>query len=79
MPTDLTPLEKELCEAMERRDAKVAECPIDHPRYGGKAPEFCPRCRARSNQGCEVKNGANYMLVSDIRGLIAKAKDHTNG
>lgn len=66
-----------LVEALERRDAKASECPINRPRCVSKPDENCPRCFAKRNDVCFVKHDADYRFVSEVRAALA-ARDATN-
>ncbi len=69
--TEPTALERELIEALARRDTKAAECPIDRV---SNPPEICPRCGATAKQTCFVKNDADHRFVYDIRTLATASK-----
>lgn len=66
-----------MAEALERRDAKASECPIDRPRCVSKPPETCPRCFAKRNDICFVKHDADYRFVSEVRDALANYRKGT--
>lgn len=54
---------------LKRRDAAVADCPID--RVGkGPVPGVCPRCQADRTQGCALKVRADAVFVFDARAAL---------
>ena len=59
-------------DALDRRDAKAAECPIDRPRCVSRPPLVCPRCRAKSNETCFVKSDADCRFRCEIRAALER-------
>jgi hypothetical protein len=75
MPTDLTPLERELCGALE------AVTGASYPRPVGKSwfPDSRPSKHDQCVHGVWMYETCDGCLDAFVTATLAKAKDRTNG
>ncbi len=75
MTKPVTPAEiaARLSEALARRDAHAAKCPVNAPH----APyyEICPRCHATQRDVCVAMVDADSALVDDVRAILMEKTD----
>jgi len=64
-----------LSEALGKRDAYVAECPVRNPKKGQRFTPKCVRCGAGPSNPCAAAVHADCLAVEAVRAIL----DQTNG
>ena len=69
IPLDL----RDLDDAMTKRDAREADCPINRPGLR-RTPKVCPKCGATASESCVEWALANAEFVASAKAILAQIR-----
>lgn len=60
----------QLSEALGKRDAEVAQCPVRNPQKGQRFMSECSRCGASTSSPCALAVHADYIAFKVFRAIL---------
>jgi len=72
MSAPYLPIVERVKAALAEHDATMANCPVNHPKFGKVygPDDRCDRCGAKASGSCGISSSAGWHLAESIRAAL---------